>query len=250
MQRYEKLPLCLLIAVAAFIGIFLFTDWGLLATREAWQTAIGLAAVFFVGMLTHYLYSVKEDYGAIGAALSVASAFGCLVWLFNGVDTTVSAILAVGTAILSVVFSYLAFEDVEEGCGWWMALLGVGNFANLIFVLIRFSYFVNSELWQVIIAEAIVIAVCIFVHDLIDTSDYSSVLVLSAMGFAIVGFTLWIFGGYAAQLVSVLSLGLILIDVVCAIKAIDDYETGVGVGGIIFGVMQAGMFALTHICYV
>ncbi len=247
-ETFIKLPLCLLIALAAFVGLFLFTDWGLLATREAWQTAGGLAAIFFVGMLTHHLYS-EEKYTAIAGTLSVATGFSLLVWLFGGIDTTIAAILTLGVGMLCAIFSYLAFDNVKSGCGWWMALLGIGNLVNLIFVLIRFNYFVTPALWQVMIAEMIIIAAATVIHEAIDMNDYSFVIGISVFGFFAVGLVLWIFGAHATHLVSVLSLGLILFDVVGAVKSFDDYETGSGVSCIIFGVLQAALFVLTHIVY-
>ena len=246
--RFNALPLCMAIAFMAFVALFLFTDWGLLATRQAWQTAGGLAAIFCVGMLTHNLF-YKEDYGAIGWTLSFMSVFSGAVWLFNGVDTTLAVILSGGICILSLIYSCIAFSNVETGSGWWIFILAILNFVNLVAVMIRFGYFVNGALWQVLIAEVIVIMLFVFVRNLIDETDYSSLIVLTVLGLVIVGFVLWIFGCHATHFVSVLSLGLIFANVVGAVSSFDDYETGCGVGFIIVGVLQAVTFALTHLVY-
>ena len=246
--RFESLPLCMFIAFAAFVVLFLFTDWGLLATREAWQTAGGLAVIMCVGMLTHALLA-KEDYGAIGWALSFVSVFAVAVWLFNGVDTTLAVILSGGLCILSLIYCCIAFSDVENEYGWWTFALAILNFVNLIAVMIRFSYFVNGALWQVLIAEISFIIFSIFVHNLADAYDYSSVIALTILGLVFLGIMLWGFGGYASHFVSVASLGLILTNTVCAVKAIDDYESGFGTGFIIVGVLQLVMFVITHLVF-
>ena len=245
---FSRLPLCILIALSAFIGVFLFTDWGVLATPESWQTAMGLATVFCVGMLTHQLYS-KAEYRAVASTISVVSGVCLLNWLFNGVDTVLCTVISVGAASLCFIFSYLAFDDSKTGCGWWMLLVGFADIAHLIILLVRFNYFVNGELWQVLVGTVLVIFACVLLHNFVDLSDYTYVISLSVVGFIVTGCMLWWFGCGAAALASVCSLGLILVNVVGAVVAFDDYETGVGVGCIIFGVLQLMLFVLTHLIY-
>ena len=247
-ETFAKFPLCFMIALAAFIGVFLFADWGLLATRESWQIAAGLAIVFCIGMLTHHLY-YERHYVALGGVLSVALGISALAWFFGGVDSTLAIILSVGTATLSFIFSYIAFDDVEEGCGWWMLALGFAALFNVLFLAVRYNYFVDSAIWQISAALIVVISLSVYAHNLIDMNDYEILLSVSVIGFFISGCILWWFGGLFASFVSVASLGLILIDVVGAVVDFDDYETGYGIWSIIFGVMQIGMFVLTHLVY-
>ncbi len=249
-ETFAKFPLCFIIALATFVGVFLFTDWGLLATREAWQIAAGLSAVFCIGMLTHHLY-YEGHYVAISGVLSVALSVSALAWLFGGTDTTLAIILSVGTATLSFIFSYLAFDEVEEGCGWWMIVVAFLSIINAISLAVRFNYFVDpATVWQVIVAEVVVIAFCVYAHDLIDMGDYEILLTVSVLGFFVTGCILWWFGGLFAHFVSVGSLGLIIINVVGAVVDFDDDETGYGIWSIIFTVMQIGIFALTHLVYI
>ena len=242
----EKFSICFTIAVAAFVAIFLFTDWGLLATREAWQTAGGLTAVFCVGMLVHRLYT-ESRYVEVGSVLSVMTLLSMLVWMFGGKDTVIISILALGLVILTAVMSYLAFDDVEEECGWWILVLFVINLLNLIFVLVRFNYYTPVGFWQVLVAEAIALIACVFAHNVIDVSDYAPVAAVSVCGFIITACIVWWFGSYLATLASVLSLGLIIIGAVGAYKAFDDYETESGVCCTIFGGLQVLLFVLVHL---
>lgn len=245
---YNMFPLCFLIAVLAFIGVFLFTDWGLYATAEAWQIAGGIATVFCIGMFTHYLYYM-EKYVEIGKVLSVLTALSFVVWLFEGKDTPIALVIAVGSAVLSFVYSYLAFDNVETECGWWLVGLGTVNLVNVVFLLVRFNYFVNSAVWQVLVAEIVTLLVCVWIHNEIDMEGYEFTIPIAFVGFLITCCASWWFGGYFSHFTSVLSLGLIVAGIVCAVKSFENDEVGAGVTHIVVALLQIGSFAVCHLVY-
>ena len=240
----EKFSLCFMIAVAAFVGIFMIADWGLVATREAWQTAGGLTAVLCVGMLVHRLYT-ESRYVEIGATLSLMTVLSLLVWFFGGRDTVITSIIAVGLVVLSAVTSYLAFEDVEEECGWWILALFAMNVLNFILVLVCFGQYAPVDLWQVLVAEAIVLFACVFAHNVIDLGEHVYLLGMSFGGLLLTALIVFCFGSYLSDLATVLSLGFIIINAVGAYKAFDDYESGYGTGCVILGSLEALLFLIT-----
>lgn len=238
LDAYAAFGYCFLIAALSFVVAFLVADWGIPATWGTWQVAIGLALVALVGMFSHFL-CYDENYSGISILMTVATALASLNWLFKGGMTEMSMILSVGCAILCLIFTVVAFDECEDGAGGWLLLLTLLNIANVVVGMIVYNYNITGQLWQILVALAILLFVAIGVHVGCTDYDYSINIGISIMALIVAGCFLWWFGGMLVHFVSLLSLGFVGLSIVSAVSAAKEEEDGICVG--------ASIIALAHL---
>ncbi|MBR5449044.1 MAG: leucine-rich repeat protein [Clostridia bacterium] len=231
-------------AILTFV-CFLFTDWGLLATGEAWQTAISLGLVAFVGMLAHYWFT-EGDTKPVCILISVFTAVAALNWLFGGGLTVFGGILSAGLTMIAVMFTYIAF-DGDDDLGWWLLGLVALNLVNIIAGAVVYNYNITGQTWQVIVALAIVLFMATGVQVSADDEDYSIATALSVFGIIVGGCIIWWFGGMFVHFASALTLGVAALSVVSAVKAFMSDESGFGTGLVITSLLNLAVFVVANV---
>ena len=231
------------------VAVFLFTDWGLLATWEAWQVALGLSLTMFVGMFTHYLLYDDSQYGTIAGVITAATVLASLNWLFDGGMTVLATIISVGCVCMAAIYAYIAFDDSETGQGWWLTAAFAVNLVNVIVGMVVYNYRVTGQLWQVIIAVAILVIAAVFTHGSCYYADYYISIGVAVAGLGLSLLILWIFGGIFVHIAGLIALGCVGFGVITAVCAFCESETGFGVGCILTSVANLAVFIIAHLVY-
>ena len=250
LEWHEAFFACLAVTVLTFLAAFLVADWGLLATGEAWQTAIGLALVGFVGIFSHYCWYAQSNIVCPPTLITVFSVVALLNWLFGGGITVMSMILSVGMAMLAIIFAYISYEECDYEYGGWNIILLLVNVANIIAGMIVYNYNVDGTLWQVLVALVLVIFVSSGAQVACDDSDHSIMLGLSVFGIIVSGCMLWWFGGHLAHFVSVLSLGVAALSICCGVYNVkEDEDVGIAVWCFITAAAHLAIFCVAHFVF-
>ena len=246
-----------LIAVLTFIGVFIFTDWGLLATGEAWQTMLSLAVIMLGGMFTQYLFVLRDKidnaFMYMFYSLLAMSALGALGWLFDGM-LMFSTAVSFGASLLGFIYCFVAFDEVEDGAGWLTAL-AILDLGSVIALMIVNSHLVTGLVWQLLVSVFLNMLVAVSVQSGKQSGKYSTVfdpslpLGVSVVGLAVTGCLLWWFKGALLPIVSVTSLGLIFGGVVTTVLSFDDYDKESAIAQIVASVLQLALFVTAHIVY-
>lgn len=246
---YAAFGICAAATVVAFVVAFLLADWGLFATWDAWQTAISLALVGFAGVFSHY-WMCEEKYGIVAAMLTGVTAISALNWLFGGGMTYMSVILAVGAFALSFVFAYPTYNNGDDDIGVWLIIVTLANLAHLIATLIVYNYNVTGQLWQIIIALAILIFLSCGIHCGCYDSDLGLPLGLNIVAIVVAGCMLWWFGGMLVHFVSVLMLGAVAFSVSCSVYSFDkEGDNAFGVGFILTATASLALFVVANLLF-
>ena len=239
------------IIIAAIITAIylLFTNWGHVATGNAWQTAIAFGLVFFVGMLAHYWYT-EESPIPICILLSVFSAAAGLNWLLGGSISFLATVLSAGLAAISLIFTVVVFEWYETGCGWWLVGLTLFNLANVIFGAIAYNYNVSGQAWQTVAAVVLILFMSTGAQISADDVDYSIATGLSVFGIIVGGCILWWFGGMLVHFVTAFTLGVAGLSVVSCVNAFKEEETAFGTGLVITSLLNLAVFVMASLLVV
>ena len=238
-----------MVTVVVFVAAFLLADWGLYATWDAWQTAIALALVGFAGVFSHY-WMCEEKYGIVAAILTGVTVISALNWLFGGGMTYMSVILAVGACALSFVFAYPTYNHGDDDFGVWLVIVTLANLAHLIATLIVYNYNVTGQLWQIIIALAILIFLSSGMHCGCYDSDLGLPLGLNIMAIVVAGCMLWWFGGMLVHFVSLFMLGTVAFSVACSLYSFDkEGENAFGVGFILTATASLALFVVANFLF-
>ena len=240
------------IIIAAIITAIylLFTDWGHVATGNAWQTAIAFGLVFFVGMLAHYWYT-EESPIPICILLSVFSAAAVLNWLLGGSITFLVTVLSAGLAAISLIFAVVVFEWYDEtGCGWWLVGLTLFNLVNVIFGAIAYNYNVSGQAWQTVAAVVLILFMSTGAQISAEDEDYSIATGLSVFGIIVGGCILWWFGGMLVHFVTAFTLGVAGLSVVSCVNAFKEEETAFGTGLVITSLLNLAVFVMASLLVV
>lgn len=246
---YEAFGICAVVTVVVFVAAFLLADWGLYATWDAWQTAIALALVGFAGVFSHY-WMCEEKYGIVAAILTGVTVISALNWLFGGGMTYMSVILAVGACALSFVFAYPTYNHGDDDFGVWLVIVTLANLAHLIATLIVYNYNVTGQLWQIIIALAILIFLSSGMHCGCYDSDLGLPLGLNIMAIVVAGCMLWWFGGMLVHFVSLFMLGTVAFSVACSLYSFDkEGENAFGVGFILTATASLALFVVANFLF-